>query len=1021
MKIRVEIRKVMLACIALLMTVSLPAQYFGRNKPGYKKFDYQVTRTPHFELYHYLQNDTLVEKYLSWMEEWYKLHQTIFRDTFETRNPLILYNTHADFQQTNAVSSLIGTGTGGVTEGLKNRVVMPFSKTFKQTDHVLGHELVHAFQFKKLTRADTSKNYSIRNLPLWMIEGMAEYLSIGSVDPNTAMWMRDALVNDDFPTLELLTKRPSEYFPYRYGHAFWAMVGKTWGDTIIMSLFEKTAQYGYQIAIDSVLGISSSTFSSLWESVTRNHFASYLRNTRIEPLGDRLISSQNGGRVNISPAISPGSKYIAFFSDKDVFTFDLYLADVESGEIIKKLASILKNNDFDDFNFIESGGTWSPDGERFAFVITEKGVSKLAIVDVDKAKIIREIKMDGILSFSNPAWSPDGDRIVFSGLVEGQCDLYIYNMETGDIKKITDDPLGNVHPAWSPDGKNIVFSQEIINNEESKRKFSFALTVINPDTKEKRVFDVFDGARNLNPFFSPDNNSIFFISDADGFRNLYRYDIPDNSVYRLTNFSTGISGITQMSPAISRVHSDDIIAYTYYNKNNYEIFLANDSIFDPERVSADNIDMGAATLPPLRTRTKLLIDTNLFVRDTEYKLKEDSIEDVPYKAKFKLDYISNSTGVGVSASQYGSIMQGSVNMLFSDIVGNNQLFASLALNGEIYDFGGLFSYINQRGMLKWGATVSHIPYRSGYMDVVLDTVSIYGDTVLANNFRLNYIRMFEDNISLFAYYPLSQTRRFEAGASFSWYYFRIDRFNNYYTDTGVRLFGTREKLPAPDGGNYQQVNVAYVEDNSYFGMTSPMQGHRSRFQLTKYFGEIKMYTALLDYRKYWFINPFGIAFRTYHYGRYGPGTRDEMLSPLYIGYPWLIRGYENLSFTSSDDNVQNGSFNISHLSGSRLLISNLELRIPITGVEQLAPIKSGRFFTDLNLFFDAGLAWNKDSDVSFEWNPETFEKRIPVYSTGVSVRLNLMGVIVLEPYLAVPFQNGGFDNISFGFNLTPGW
>lgn len=1019
MRMKINIRLTLILFLVHL-TALIQAQYFGRNKPGYKKFDYRVVQTPNFELYHYLEDDSLLKDYLSWAEEWYSMHQVIFRDTFEKKNPLILYNTHADFQQTNAVSSLIGTGTGGVTEGLKNRVVMPFSKTLSQTDHVLGHELVHAFQFNKLLTSDTSKNYSVNNLPLWMIEGMAEYLSIGSVDPNTAMWMRDAVINDDFPTLEQLTRDP-KYFPYRYGHAFWAMVGKTWGDTVIMPLFEKTAEYQYERAIDSVLGISSSTLSSLWESATRTHFEGYLEKTSRLPAGKKIISTATGGRVNVSPSISPGGKYIAFFSDRDIFTFDVYLADAESGKIIKKLAGVVKNNDFDDYNFIESAGTWSPDGKKFAFVIFEKGINKLAIVDVESDRITKKIAIKGLPSFSNPSWSPDGERIVLSGLVQGKCDLYIYNVRSAEIERLTEDITGNIHPSWSSDGRKIVYSQENIIDMPGKRKFSFALAIIDVESKEKTVFNVFEGASNLNPFFSPDNKSLYFLSDADGFRNLYRFDISDSAVYRLTSFATGISGITHISPAISRVYKEDIIAYSYYDKNTYEIYLANDSLFDPIMVSADSIDMRPATLPPLESPSPVIIDTNLYEREPVYELPRDSVNNLPYKAKFKLDYISNSTGMGVSTSQYGSIMQGSVNMIFSDIVGNNQLFSSLALNGEIYDFGGLFAYINQKGKLKWGASVSHVPYRSGFLDIVPDTVIAYGDTIPATNFRLDYIRMFEDNISLFAFYPLSQTRRFEAGASASWYYYRWDRFNNYYTPTGLRLFETREKLPAPEGDNYQQLSLSYVEDNSYFGMTAPMEGHRSRLQLTRYFGAVNMYTALVDYRKYWFLRPIGIAARIYHYGRYVARTQSEIISPLYLAYPWLVRGYENISFIGNDYSVRESSFNISHLSGSRLLVGNIELRIPITGVERLAPIKSKRFFTDLNIFFDAGLAWNKDSEISFEWNPSSFDKRIPVYSAGVSARVNLLGVIVVEPYLAVPFQNGGFDNISFGFNLIPGW
>ena len=64
-----------------------------------------------------------------------------------TRQPLVLYASHPDFEQTNVVGGMIGEGTGGVTEGLKRRVVLPLAGTLAETDHVLGHELVHAFQY----------------------------------------------------------------------------------------------------------------------------------------------------------------------------------------------------------------------------------------------------------------------------------------------------------------------------------------------------------------------------------------------------------------------------------------------------------------------------------------------------------------------------------------------------------------------------------------------------------------------------------------------------------------------------------------------------------------------------------------------------------------------------------------------------------------------------------------------------------------------------------------------------------
>jgi outer membrane protein assembly factor BamA len=79
--------------------------------------------------------------------------------------------------------------------------------------------------------------------------------------------------------------------------------------------------------------------------------------------------------------------------------------------------------------------------------------------------------------------------------------------------------------------------------------------------------------------------------------------------------------------------------------------------------------------------------------------------------------------------------------------------------------------------------------------------------------------------------------------------------------------------------------------------------------------------------------------------------------------------------------------------------------------------------TDINLFFDSGVAWNNENKLTLDMQQEGIENisRSPVFSTGVSVRVNVLGYLVLEPYLAFPFQNGGFRNGQFGLNFIPGW
>src|SRR6201986_2069008 len=215
----------------LLFSQQARAQYFGQNKGRYKNLKFKVYKTPHFEIYYYLKNDSMLKRFAQESELWYTLHQQIFRDTFKKPNPIILYANHPDFQQTTAIDGEIDVGTGGVTEGLKNRIVMPVMENNQMTRHVIGHELVHAFQYHLLLEKDEANYENINSLPLWMIEGMAEYLSLGKKDAYTSMWIRDAYLNHDIPTIKQLTES-NKYFPYRYGQAFWAFIGSTYGDSV---------------------------------------------------------------------------------------------------------------------------------------------------------------------------------------------------------------------------------------------------------------------------------------------------------------------------------------------------------------------------------------------------------------------------------------------------------------------------------------------------------------------------------------------------------------------------------------------------------------------------------------------------------------------------------------------------------------------------------------------------------------------------------------------------------------------
>ncbi|HJW31438.1 MAG TPA: basic secretory protein-like protein, partial [Saprospiraceae bacterium] len=507
-----------MAMVAVIL-VSLPAnaQLFGQNKPRYRTFDFHVLETPHFGIHYYAKNKEAIGRLGDWAEEWYGKHQQIFRDSFTSRNPVIIYNSHSEFQQTNAIYGDIGIGTGGVTEGFKNRVVLPFTMINQQTQQVLGHELVHAFQYHKIINGDSTSLESLANLPLWMVEGMAEYVSLGRIDTYTAMWMRDAVLNNDVPNIKKLSSY--KYFPYRYGQAFWAFFSGTYGDDMIEPFFQATAKYGLDAALATVLNTNQEDLGGQFTESLKTYYAPYLGDdTKENYIGKKIISDENAGRLNVSPVISPDGKYVIFLSDKNVFSTDLYLADAREGKILRKINSLLRDSHVDEYSFFESAGTWSPDSKQFAFVGYVKGRNVILVKDPKNGKTKNEIRIPNIDAIANPAWSPDGKEIAFSGMVDGQTDLYAYNLKSKKTRQLTHDAFSEVYPDYSPDGADIIFSSDRKTFEQKKVHGKWNLHLSKLHLADNTITDydqIFPGADCINPCYDPQGR-VYFVSDRDG-------------------------------------------------------------------------------------------------------------------------------------------------------------------------------------------------------------------------------------------------------------------------------------------------------------------------------------------------------------------------------------------------------------------------------------------------------------------------------------------------------------------------
>ncbi|TML11209.1 MAG: peptidase S9, partial [Actinobacteria bacterium] len=263
-----------------------------------------------------------------------------------------------------------------------------------------------------------------------------------------------------------------------------------------------------------------------------------------------IVTSADGGRVHVAPAISPDGRQIMFVSERDRLSLDLFMADASSGVVLRKVISTAADPHFDSLQYIQSAGAWDATGRRFVVAAVIDGVPSLTIVDMSGTSPRRDIRLRELGEIYNPSWSPDGKQIVFSAMKGGLSDLFVYTLADGSLVQLTDDEFADLHPAWSPDGKTIAFASDRFTTSLDDLRFGavrvvlldVATTIVRPLTAAA------DGGKQISPQWSPDGKAIYYVADADGVSNIYRVELASGDIRRVTSESDGVSGITATSP-----------------------------------------------------------------------------------------------------------------------------------------------------------------------------------------------------------------------------------------------------------------------------------------------------------------------------------------------------------------------------------------------------------------------------------------------------------------------------------------
>jgi Tol biopolymer transport system component len=1001
------IRRVMLGLVMLGLlglATDARAQTFGRNKVQYRTFDFQVLRTEHFDVYYYPEESEAARMVGRLAERWRERLGRFFDHDLRGRQTVILYAAPAHFRQTNAIEGVIGEGTGGVTEANRRRIVLPMGGSLADTDHVLGHELVHAYQFDMTGTTERMTDGSapaILEFPLWFVEGMAEYVSLGAVDAQTAMWMRDGVIREKLPRVQDLDK--PEFFPYRWGHAFWAYVGAKWGDRWVASLLRSSANPRADLdGFAAQLGTTRDGLNAGWHQAMRDATLQIERDRpSITSAARRAIGRDTGGgRLNVGPKLSTDGASLVFFSEKDLFSVELFLANAGTGQIERKLVRSASDPHFDSLQFLNSAGAWSREGRALAMTAVRQGKPVLVLLDVALGQVIREVPLIGLSDALSPVWAPDGLSIVLSGNRGGLMDLYRVTVATGAVEALTRDPYAELEPAFTPDGASLVFSTD---------RFSTDLTGLVPGplrlarmnlaTRDVQPIAGFLRGKHLSPQVSPDGRTLTFVGEPDGVANIYRMSVDGGPITQLTSFATGIAGITATSPALSMATGTGRLAFSVFEEGGAAVYIL------------DEADLVSMVSPPLSTRGSLLPSRTTpdgvvqqivtdFTRGLPAATKPAASE--PYPGRLLLDAVGQPS-VTAGVSSWGGYVGGSVSALFRDVLGDRIVSTGAQVAGTLDDLGGWFTYISRRHRWNWGMSVEQAPYRAELLTATrnVEQNELVADSVIERQLSRGLFGLAE--------YPFSQSKRLEfSGGARRLSFSREHRVSTYNLTTGSLLGRAHEKASVGRPLNLAEGRVAFVHDTSFFGPTSPIYGRRYRLELAQSVGTLRYQTLMLDARQYLMpVRPVTIGVRALHFGRYGRDAEDKLLVPLFIGYPEMVHGYGFGSFDPAECTTPDASptglestlcGSLDNLVGSRVAVANIEVRAPIPGVFR-GQLDYGRVPVELVAFFDAGVTWSRQTRPAFAGG-----SRILTRAAGAAVRVNVFGLFALELSAAHPFD-----------------
>lgn len=666
--------------VLLILVIVLAVEgfaYFGKNKVKGSPYNWREYQAEQFTLYYYESAEDIARYAIPVIESAIAEYSSFFDIEFSLKIPIIIYHSPYDFQETTLLPYVLPEGVGGFTEYIKGRVVVPFNGSYIDFKHVIRHELIHEFiLLKSQVLWDIDDLSFDAEFPLWVHEGLAEYLSI-DVTHSDNVFMRTLMLSGGFVPLERIWTINGTYQMYKQGQFFWKYMTDTFGDDIIKVFFKRAAQY--KSFIETLERLTGLTFAQI-----SYEFEMWLKNKFLFTGGDLYKSV-------FTDAEPMDVKAIQYWPLRDG---GVYVA-AETGyiDIIRRASDgkkkkLLRIGTSGGYEYISLQRLPITVENGFVYCAVKSGVSdRLIVIDIKTGKIVKKHDFRGKISLINSI-APFGEELFIQAVsAKGLQGIYKISSD-GSLQLLFETPFSI--------GKIALLKNELVFSQETGNDGFHQLYSIDINTLQILQLTSTEG-HNYNPFFTADG-LLYYLSDRSGITDVY--------VFRNENESEKLTSTAHY--IFKAWASGQDVYFSTHTKSGYQIFR----LMTKKGQSISNTTHSEPSFDPPQL---------------EYSSFES--KNAQYVPRFSFDFAQADFS---SSPRYG--YTGGATFLLSDMLNEHEIWLQMGFSDESSSLSSLLEksnivsmYVNKKNRYYYYAAAFHLYRPFSYRD--LDDFDVYDERV----------------------------------------------------------------------------------------------------------------------------------------------------------------------------------------------------------------------------------------------------------------------------------------------------